>query len=152
MIAPQLARFLEEGLGIYVGTRDDGLRPNGARALAVMVAGGGAELTVHLAAVAADRLLPDLRSNGQVAVSFARPVDDRACQIKGLFVAARPTSDEERAAVERQWQGFLSQLEKIGIPEAATESWVRWPAIAVRVSVTAVFDQTPGPLAGTPLA
>lgn len=152
MIDPQLARFLEEGLGIYVGTRDDSLRPNGARALAVAVADGGGELTVHLAAVAAERLLPDLRSNGQVAVSFARPVDDRACQIKGVFAEARPTSDGERAAVERQWQGFLAQLEKIGIPEAATESWVRWPATAIRLSVTAVFEQTPGPHAGTPIA
>ena len=51
-----------------------------------------------------------------------------------------------------QWNGFLGSLEQIGIPRAATTSWVTWPAVAIRLRVNALFNQTPGPNAGAPIA
>ena len=83
---------------------------------------------------------------------FARPEDDRACQVKGTFVSARPAADDEEALVRGQFEGFLRQLEFIGRPGESTRVWRVWPAIAVRLRVTAVFDQTPGPKAGAVLA
>lgn len=152
MIDGQLAAFLQEGLGIYLGTRDERLRPNGARAIAIAVEDDGRQLAVHLAEVAAARILPDLESNGQAAVSFGRPVDDRACQVKGVFIDSRATTQAERQLVETQWDGFLRQLEHIGFSRDAASDWVLWPAVAIRLRVTAVFEQTPGPHAGTPIA
>ena len=152
MIDAQLAAFLQEGVGIHIGTRDEALRPNGARAIAVHVENGGADLVVYVSAVAAARLVADLESNGQAAVSFGRPTDDRACQVKGLFVAARAATDGERARISAQWNGFLGSLEQIGIPRAATAGWVTWPAVAIRLRADAVFNQTPGPDAGVALA
>jgi hypothetical protein len=151
MIDALLAAFLQEGVGIHIGTRDEALRPNGARAIAVQVEDGGAYLVVYVSAVAAVRLMADLESNGQAAVSFGRPTDDRACQVKGTFVDARAAAEPERPRVTAQWDGFLSSLEQIGIPRAATGAWVTWPAVAIRLRATAVFDQTPGPGAGAPL-
>lgn len=148
MIEDALAAFLQEGLGIHLGTRDEALGPNGARAVAVHVEPGGTHLIVYVAAVAAARLLPDLEANGQAAVSFGRPVDDRACQVKGEFVGARPASEAEQPLVLAQWNGFLTSLEQIGIPRAATRAWVTWPAVAIRLRAGAVFEQTPGPAAG----
>jgi hypothetical protein len=75
MIREDLAAFLQEGVGIYIGTRNAALEPNGARALAALVGPGGTELVVYLADIAATRLLPDLDSNGQAAVTFGRPVN-----------------------------------------------------------------------------
>jgi len=152
MIDQQLAAFLQEGVGIHVGTRTAALQPNGTRALAVTVDGDGLHVVVYVAAVAAARILPDLDDNGQIAVGFGRPIDDRACQVKGVFLDARPAADGERAAVCAQWDGFLASLEKIGIPRAATRAWVTWPAVAIRFRVNALFDQTPGPGAGAPIA
>ena len=40
--------------------------------------------------VGAGPILDDLQANGQAAIVFARPEDDRACQVKGTFVSARP--------------------------------------------------------------
>lgn len=151
MIDEALAGFLQEGLGIHLGTRDQRLAPNGARALAARVETGGAELAVYLARVAARRLLPDLEANGQAAVVFARPRDDRACQVKGTFLGVRRVRESERAAVTAQWHGFLTNLETIGIPRATLQQWATWPLVAVRLRVTAVFEQTPGPAAGTQL-
>lgn len=151
MIDPELAGFLEEGLGIHVGTRDALLRPGGSRAIAARVEQGGRYLAVFLPQVSAGRLLPDLESNGQAAVTFGRPVDDRSCQVKGVFIDTWDATDEERSFVTRQREGFLHQLELIGIPRAVVAGWATWPAVGIRLKVTAVFDQTPGPRAGTPI-
>jgi hypothetical protein len=151
MIDAPLAAFLEGGVAIHLGTRSDALEPNGARAIAVHVSADGAELIVYIAAIAAERLLPDLASNRQATVVFVRPTDDRACQVKGAFIDVRPADEEEHALVDAQWKGFLDHLERIGIPRATSARWVTWPALAVRIRTTAVFDQTPGANAGAQL-
>ena len=152
MIDTALAAFLQEGVGIHIGTRNEGLQPNGARAVAVRVEPDGEHLEVYVARVAAARILPDLASNGQAAVGFGRPIDDRACQVKGVFVGVRDATDDEWPMVLAQWDGFLGSLEKIGIPRAATRTWITWPAVAIRLRANALFDQTPGPGAGAPIA
>ena len=148
MIDKDLAAFLQEGVGIHIATRNAALEPNGTRALAVKVEDDGRHLAVYVARVASVRILGDLEDNGQAAVSFGRPVDDKACQVKGTFLAARDASDDERPLIAAQWDGFLASLEQIGIPRAATRAWITWPAVAIRLRVNAVFDQTPGPGAG----
>jgi hypothetical protein len=152
MLNPALAAFLEEGLGIHIGSRDDTLAPNGARGAALRIEPDGRHLVVYLAEVAAARVLPDLQSNGLTAVSVARPTDDRAAQVKGTFVDARPARDDERPFIEAQWNRFLDKLEAIGISRTTAKGWIIWPAMAVRLRATAVFEQTPGPAAGTPVS
>ena len=152
MIDPQLGEFLQEGLGIHVGTRNEQLEPNGARAIAVKVEDDGVHIVVYVAKVAIDRLMPDLEANAQAAITFARPTDERACQVKGTYVASRTARANERALVAGQFERFLLNLERIGIPRGGTANWATWPAVAIRLRVTAVFDQTPGPAAGTTIA
>jgi hypothetical protein len=152
MIDPQLAQFLQEGLGIHIGTRNEQLEPNGARAIAVKVEDDGVHMLVYVAKVAVARLTADLQSNAQAAITFARPTDERACQVKGTFVASRAARANERALVAGQFERFLLNLERIGVPRGGTVNWSTWPAVAIRLRVTAVFDQTPGPTAGTTIA
>jgi hypothetical protein len=152
MIDGTLAAFLQEGLGVYVGTRNANLEPSGARGIAVMVEEGGTHLVVYVAEVAVGRILPDLEANGQIAVSVGRPRDDRACQVKGVFAGARAADEGERHRVVAQWECFRSALEYIGISRQITSGWVAWPAVAVRLKVTALFEQTPGPGAGAAIA
>jgi hypothetical protein len=152
MIDRQLAGFLEEGLGIHIGTRNDRLEPNGARVTAVKVDEDGVHVLVYVPKVAAGRVLPDLESNGQAAICFARPIDDRACQVKAAFVSARAATAKERRFVAAQWDRFLTHLEQIGIPRAGAANWSTWPSVVIRVKATALFNQTPGPEAGAPVA
>jgi len=152
MIDSRLAAFLEQGLGIHIGTRDEHLHPNGTRAVAAKVEGGGSHLVVYVAEIAAPRLRKDLESNGQAAVVFGRPEDERACQVKGVFVDMRPASESERLMLHQQWDGFIQQLEKIGVPRVSTANWITWPAVAIRLKVTTIFEQTPGPQAGAQIA
>ena len=150
MLDRTLAAFLQEGVGIHIGSCNDRLEPGGARALAVTVDDDGTHLVVYMAEAAA-RLLPDLAPDRPAAVSFGRPIDDRACQVKGAVVNVRPAEPHERELISAQFEGFLTNLERIGIPRAGATNWPRWPAIAIRLRATAVFEQTPGPAAGTPL-
>jgi hypothetical protein len=152
MIDRALADFLEEGLSIHIGARDARLQPSGARAAAVTVEPDGRHILVYVPDLGASRILPDLEATGQAAVSFGRPTDDRARQVKGIVTSIRPASPDERPLITAQWGGLLGQLEAIGIPRDITLGWATWPAVVVRLRVTAIFEQTPGPLAGTPLA
>lgn len=152
MIDAPLATFLQEGVGIHLGTRNAQMEPSGVRGLAAKVEDAGRQLIVYVPTVAAPRVLPDLETNGHAAVVFGRPTDDRSCQVKGIFVESRAATTEERFVVLAQWNGFLDKLGTIGIPRAMAAGWVNWPAVAIRLRVTALFNQTPGPEAGTPLS
>ncbi len=151
MIDAQLAAFLHGGVGIHIGTRNDRLEPNGARAAAARVDEDGMHLVVYVPEVAARRVLPDLESHGQAAVVFGRPIDDRACQVKGVLTGVRTADADERPMVAAQWDLFLDNMEHIGVPRAVLAGWVFWPALAIRLRATAIFEQTPGPDAGAPL-
>lgn len=151
MITDELARFLESGISIAIATRDAGLEPSGACVWAVTVDDDRRHVTAYVLEAAAGRILADLRDNGQAALGFGRPCDHRAIQLKGIFVAARPATPADRAIVERQAAGLFDQLEGVGIPRAMLVNWVVWPAVAIRLRVEHVFDQTPGPGAGAPL-
>ena len=151
MIDPQLACFLEGSVAIHVGTRNERLQPEGARALAAKVDADWQHIEVYLASAAAARLRPNLETNGHVAVVFGRPTDDRACQLKGVFTGVRTARPDERPRVTAQYESFLGNLEQIGIPRSMAARWTTWPADVIRVKITAVFEQTPGPQAGTQL-
>jgi Pyridoxamine 5'-phosphate oxidase len=152
MIDENLAEFLESGLGIHVGTRNERLEPCGCRATAVKVEDDGKHVVVYVPKAAAPQVFENLRTNGRVAVSLARPTDDRAVQVKGLMLFSWDARPEEEAFARGQWANFLGQLDAIGLPGAATSSWKTSPCVAVRLKVTAVFNQTPGPDAGGPLS
>ena len=152
MIDPPLAGFLEEGLSIHIGTRDATLQPEGGRAAAVRVSQDGRQLLVYVPEAAFSRIRPNIEANGFAAIGFGRPVDDRACQVKGHVTSIRPATDDDKAIVTGQWEGFMRQLEMIGIPRGLAANWSMWPAVALTVQVTAVFEQTPGPQAGVAIA
>jgi hypothetical protein len=151
MIDRELAAFLEEGLVIHLGTRNAHLEPSGARITAAIVEADGNHVTAFVPKVAAGRVLRDLEDNALAALVFVRPTDDRACQVKGVFVGSRAPSPRERIPVTAQWDRVRRSLERIGIPRVLTDSWIIWPSVALRVRVTALFNQTPGPGAGASL-
>jgi hypothetical protein len=152
MIDRELAAFLQEGIAIQLGTRNARLEPNGVRVVAVSVEDDGRHLTAYVPDIAVRHVLPDLKDNGYAALVFARPPDERACQVKATFAGSRTADDGEREAVEGQWGRWLERLNGIGVSRPALEPWDVWPCVAIRLQVTAIFNQTPGPNAGARLA
>lgn len=151
IISEELASFLESGLSITAGTRDADLRPDGARAFALRVHEDRGHLTAFFHAKAATAVLRNLADCPLIALSIDRPTDNRACQIKGEFTGSRRSRANERALVTRQFDGFLRELETIGLPRAMTSGWLHWPCVAVDLRITHLYEATPGPGAGDPL-
>ena len=153
MLDQSLTEFLERGLAIHIGTRNAALRPNGCRVTAVRVEDQGRNMVAFLPKAVDPAVLQDLESNGQAAISFARPTDDRAVQVKGEFLSIRDADPDEEKFVLGQWQSLLTELDMIGLaPLTSTSTWMMWPCVAVKIRVTAVFSQTPGPEAGAVLS
>jgi hypothetical protein len=152
MIDTQLAAFLQEGIAIEMGTRNERFEPNGARVVAVAVEPDGKHLVAFLTAQSAAEVLPDLESNGHAALVCSRPPDERTCQVKGIFTGARDATLDERPFVHAQWNRWLDRLASIGYPRPVFEHWPVWPCVAIRIRAAALFNQTPGPGAGAPLA
>jgi hypothetical protein len=153
MLDKSLTEFLERGLAIHIGTRNARMQPNGCRVTAVRVEERGRHLVAYLPKAVTPTVLADLRDNGKAALSFARPTDDRAVQVKGELISERDADPAEEAFVLGQWRALLTELDAIGLAAAtSTRTWSMWPCVAVTFRVTAVFSQTPGPEAGSVLA
>jgi hypothetical protein len=150
-IDPAIAAFISEGLPTHIATRSATLQPSGARVTAVTVDDDREHVIVYVPVVVAPPLLDDLRANGQVAVVFARPVDERSCQVKGVFVDSWTPSADEEAIVKQQWERCLDSIGLVGYSRVATASWSMMPCVAVRFRAEALFSQTPGPGAGARL-
>jgi hypothetical protein len=150
MVTPELAEFLTRHIDVQVGTRDAELRPHSVRASAIRPA-GDQHVIVFLPEIGAQAVQRDLKDNGQVAIFLGRPPDFRAYQIKGTLAEARPANEDERAFIAGHWDSFLESMDVIGIKRPIFSHWPIWPAVAVRIRVTAVFSQTPGPGAGGPV-
>lgn len=152
LISDEMAAFLESGLAMVVATRDGDLRPDGTSAWAVRVHEDGIHLTLFLYEEAAERAMRNLKEHPQIAIDLDHPSTHRACQLKGEVVASRPARDDERPEIERQLEALSAILDTIGIPPAAFSGWLNWPCVAFEVRATALFEQTPGPGTGGPLA
>lgn len=151
VLTKELAAFLESGLAIVVATRDESLQPDGAPAWAVRVLEDLRHVTVFVHAKSAPALLENLERHREIAIVLDKPSTHRACQIKGTLVSSRKARAGERDEIVRQLELFRSDLGVIGIPEEMTIDWQAWPGVALEVSVSQVFEQTPGPGAGEPL-
>jgi hypothetical protein len=151
LISPDLAAFLESGLPITVATRNSRLEPDGAWAWGARVHEDRRHLTVYLRPESAAALLENLTDHPEIALVFDRPIDHRACQVKGRFLSFREACADERAVLDRQVDGVRRHLADIGIPEEMTAAWCWWPCVSFEIEVTHLFEQTPGPGAGEPL-
>jgi hypothetical protein len=152
LISKEIADFLESGVALVVGTRDDELQPDGAGAWAVRVAEDGAHLTLYMFEDAARDMLRNLERHPEIAIDCDSPTTHRACQVKGVYLSHRAATDAERALIDRQVEAFATDLEAIGIPRAMTTAWQVWPCIALELRATQIFEQTPGPGTGEPIA
>ncbi len=148
MIPREVADFLRAGPALQVGTRDDGLVPECARAVGYRLDPGGGAVRVYVPQVTGGRTIANVRAWPRAAIVAAHPIDHRSLQLKGDVVAVAEAAEDERAAVLDYLATHGALLEMVGIPRAITRRVVAWPAWAIDVAVTDLFEQTPGPGAG----
>jgi hypothetical protein len=152
MIPDSIAALLQTGISVMVGTRDASLIPECTRAWGLHVADDRRTVTFFLSKAIAARTIENLRDNGRIAVTCTRPTDHITCQLKGRLRKMKPVTAGDRD-LSRQWhREFMAELKAIGVPSALGEAWIVEPTVAVEMTVTDVFDQTPGPGTGKSIA
>jgi hypothetical protein len=148
VIDAELARFMESAVMIIVGTCDDALRPQIGRAVGAIVdpTAGGVDLMVS------DwqwpQTIANIRRNGRLALTFARPADYVSYQVKGRATVI-PASAAHSAHAARYVEAMTATLVGNGLDAEITLPWlVDRELAALRLTVEMIFVQTPGDRAG----
>jgi hypothetical protein len=156
-ISDKIKAFLESGISLVVGTRDLGLVPEIVRAWGPVVSQDRRSVSLCIGVTAGSKTLDNLESNGRIAASFTLPTNLQSVQLKGVWLETSEPNDADLLAVEQHREAFASLNEKIGIPRRAVDTlWRKELEISpvmvkLRFSPEQIFDQTPGPDAGSRL-
>ncbi len=155
MFDEAMCAFFSSGCSLIVGgltpegepfaTRAWGLRfPDGAGSDRVRIVLGAAEL---------DRLAVAAGGGGELAATGANVLSLHSVQLKGEVDSIEAVTEEDLEQHRRFCDLFFADVERID----GTERWlmdrlVPEDLVVVVLRVRRLFDQTPGPRAGRPLA
>lgn len=144
----EVVEFIESGVVGYVATRDGDLAPSSTLVMGAHVAADGTTVTLLIPMAVQEKLSANLREAPVIAATFTRPITNQSVQIKGTVTSAGPANEDHRVHQLRYLAALEEQLSLVGVPRSAVRRFVAWPALAVDLNLTAVFEQTPGPAAG----
>ena len=148
----KLQRFVEGGISVFVGTADADKIPTCCRAIALSTNNGFETVTVYVPAATGQETIANVATTRRVAIAATEPLSHHSIQIKGISRGVKLAAPSEEEFVRTRLHQFADVLAELGLPRRVTHRVTHWPAFAIEVSVEQVFDQTPGPKAGTPLA
>ena len=144
-------RALEAGTTIIVGTADAQNVPSCCRAVALSSDDDLATATVYIPLASSQQTLKNLATTKRIAVVASHPIDHCAIQLKGTTTNVRLATDDEAPFVEARLVAMAEVLHNVGVPRRLVRNLAHWPAFAVTLRVYQIFEQTPGPNAGSRL-
>lgn len=136
-------------MSYLVGSVSSEGQPSCCRAAALVGNEDFSAITVYLSVNTAQQTIANVATSRRIAVAATHPIDHGSVQLKGTVRAVRVARSEEAALVDSYLNGFADNVEKVGFPRAMICSISHWPAFAIEVDVQEIFDQTPGPRAGS---
>lgn len=148
-ISDDVLELLASGVDVYIATRSNDLLPESALGMGIRVHADRRTATVYVPNVAIERTLANLQEpSTPVALMFCHPPTNRSVQLKGSFLASRPSTESDREIQQIFRSAMITSFAQIGVPRALTRGLPWWPSTAIDVEVSQVFKQTPGPDAG----
>jgi hypothetical protein len=156
-IPNKIKDFLESGISVVVGTRDMRLAPEIVRAWGPRVSKDRKSVSLCVPMATGGKTLDNLESNGRISASFTLPTNLQSVQLKGTWIETTEPDAADLAAVAQHREAFALLNEKIGIPRRAVDTlWRRELETSsvfmkLRFATEQIFDQTPGPDAGSRL-
>lgn len=153
MLSEANAKFIQRFTSMSVAARDARNRPVVGRALGCRVSADRSKITVFLSAGRAAQLLECLRQNGQIALAITRPSTHETLQFKGTVGDILPPSAEDSREITAYRESLVQELATLGYRPDFTHELLSGSedAVAVVFAPAVIFDQTPGPKAGTRL-
>ena len=151
MLTDFVIDFLAVARSVAAGSCDAQGRPHATRCAALRIAEDRQHATLFLAEHLAQPILRNVADNPRLAIQVSHPLDHRTVQLKGQVVATAQASEADRRYIEEYVSELATVVDQIGMPFDRVARMAHWPAAAIRMRVSEVFLQTPGPGAGTPL-
>jgi hypothetical protein len=153
MLREEHAVFVRRYTSMSVGVRARDNRPIVGRALGCRVSVDRRRLTIFLSQSREKEVLDCLRENRAIALTVTRPQTHETLQFKGEVRDILPLSAEDVAEIAAYRQSFVEELAALGYEAAFSWAVVGGAedAVAVVIEPNAMYDQTPGPKAGTRL-
>jgi hypothetical protein len=153
MIDAAMRTFLESGCALLVGTADPDGRPHGGRAWGLEVL-SDQPLTVRLLVDGRDEVtLANLAAGGAVAVTATSVRTLVSTQLKGHSEGLEVATELDAERVDRYCAAFFGDIEETdGTPRSTVERLRPATFATATIVVAQLFDQTPGPAAGAPVA
>jgi hypothetical protein len=157
LLTAEVQTFLERGGSLMVGTRDADLVPELMRAWGLRISRDRKSVSLCVASAGSARTLANLRDNGRVAVTCALPLNSNAIQLWGRCLGTSKATRQDLSAVGAHRDAFARMNESLGVPRPFIEAlWQRELAgspamVKIRFAAEQVFNQTPGPDAGSRL-
>ena len=146
-----LAAFLDSGVSMLGGSANDDLVPEAFRVWGASVDGGGRIRA--LVSSDAGQTLVGLQAGTIICFNISDPLTFRSIQVKGRATgSAQPPGPADVECIRRYGETFGATAVQRGIPLALLESTRPLSVFAVTVEIDELYDQTPGPTAGTRLA
>lgn len=143
----RLEAMLDEPVVIFVATRDDTLEPHVARAWGGRLDAAKGSLKLAVTVHDDDRVVADLRANGQVSVLVGRPSNYKTMQVTGRVERIGPTGPDDLERIKLHIDRIRAEAVLLGLPNlVASLAGDKW--VAIRVAPERFFEQTPGPRAG----
>jgi hypothetical protein len=155
LIGPEQVALISRRVSIIVGSCDAQHRPHVMRAVGCRVSADLRRVTIFMAVTSSERVLDDLRANGQIAVVFSEPSTNHTVQFKGGDAVVEAIAPGDEATVDRYLHGFIEEIGQLGFPRNVAQTMLaHGPGglVAVHFTPLAAFEQTPGPAAGQALA
>jgi hypothetical protein len=143
-----LASFLESPVMIIVGSCDDGLLPQIARAAGAIVDRAKGHVDLIVSSWQWPQTIANVRRNGRLAVTFARPADYVSYQLKGR-AAIIAASAAHRQCAQHYIEAMTETFAGLGLDRAVAAPWlIDLEPQVLRLAVERIFVQTPGEKAG----
>ncbi len=138
-------------MGFFLGTRDDRLRPSVTWISGVIAEAATDEITMYVADAYGAVALRNLEDNGMAALECGHGPGHESYQFKGRFIDAKPSTEQDVAVQELYKTKAVARFTKeYGEPAGGIFAGIVFhPSTAIRFKVTEIFDQTPGPNAGS---
>lgn len=167
MIPEQIVRFLEGATVGFGATRDHELAPQLHRAVGWRIGQDRQTITCLFPVGHSPKLIPSLEDNGRFSFTtlasttgprVSHPpnprVDFHECyQFKGVYVTSRPANQDDFHLVEKTARQFKALFQPMfGFSDRACAARHAKPVLAVTFEVREIYDQTPGPGAGSRVA
>lgn len=149
-LGPEQAALIARRVSIIVGSCGRGHQPHLMRAVGCRVSADRRRVTVLLPQRSSQQVLDDLADNGLIAVVFSEPSSHRTVQLKGIDAQVTACGPDDAALADRTLHHFVDEIAQLGFPADVAHTMLSHDdeLMAVHFTVSAAFEQTPGPSAG----